>query len=222
MSRVHLTDKKILAAVCGVLLLAALWPVLKSLSPAMAIAEEDSPKIIAASTERTGYLATEYTNGYYLAAGTGGRLNKILPDKHVETLAVPTSESLTDIWTDGVSVLVCGKNGTLLLGDEACNFTKCNVGISSDIFGVTCFNGKRELFLYPKTEQRGRSRSCRRTGTLFPLPQTAVSLWRLPPKAIFSSAMTGKAGSMTTSIKHMRDITKPAVFQRFTVWAIPS
>ena len=134
MSRVHLTDKKILAAVCGVLLLAALWPVLKSLSPAMAIAEE-------ASTERTGYLATEYTNGYYLAAGTGGRLNKILPDKHVETLAVPTSESLTDIWTDGVSVLVCGKNGTLLLGDEACNFTKCNVGISSDIFGVTCFNG---------------------------------------------------------------------------------
>ncbi len=141
MARVNYAKRKIFAAVCGALLLAVLCLISKDLFPAKAIADKDNPKIIAGKTESDGYRAATYNNGYYLATGTGGRLDKILPDKHVEALKVPTSESLTDIWTDGVSTLVCGKNATLLFSADNCNFTKCKVDIRSDIFGVTCFSG---------------------------------------------------------------------------------
>ena len=89
-----------------------------------------------------GYLAAEYDNRSFLAAGTDGRLDRISVDGVRENIPIPVSDTLTDIWSNGDMTLVSGVNGTILYSADGKTFEKAKTGTKNVIFSVTSFSGK--------------------------------------------------------------------------------
>jgi len=142
MTRFNFMSGKAKALVCGCLIFFTIGLPLKSIFPTFSASAGSDQAAFANETVLPGYRSAAYANGCFLVVGTNGRLDKISPDKKVEKLSSPASETnLTDIWSDGEITLVTGENATILYSSDYQQFYKCEIGINSDIFGLTYFNG---------------------------------------------------------------------------------
>lgn len=89
-----------------------------------------------------GYASVVSLGDGFLAAGTGGRLDKIRADGEVTPLEVPTKENLLDIFHQEGLTLVCGENGTLLYSREGQPFQQSFVKETGAISQLAAFQGR--------------------------------------------------------------------------------
>ena len=89
-----------------------------------------------------GYFAAEYLGDAFLAAGAGGRIDRISKGGQAGRLEVPTGENLLDVfYQDGIA-LVCGENGTLLYSTDGQTFERAKVKEKGDIRQIAAFGGR--------------------------------------------------------------------------------
>lgn len=130
---------KRMTLVCSTLLLAAIVLVPIRLLSLSSLAANGQQTVSKSSVQ--GYRAAAYFNGYFFAAGDGGRLDRISTDNQVETLPTPTTENLTAVLVSEDAALACGEKGTLLYSEDGIKFGKCRTGTHYDLYGLTFFNG---------------------------------------------------------------------------------
>jgi rhodanese-related sulfurtransferase len=92
--------------------------------------------------ETQGYLSIDYDGTGFIAAGTGGRLDKISADKQVTPIAVTTKNDLLKVFHANGTTLVGGAGGIILYSTDSTNFSAIETGISSAIYDIAYFNGK--------------------------------------------------------------------------------
>jgi len=120
---------------------AALCALLLALVPRPAAARSGKTTAAAASAASgayAGYTAAAYTDGGFLAAGTGGRVDRVADGKTV-SLKSGVSADLAGIWTDGSGALLCGAGGTVL--EYAGGGLRTLRSGGGDLTGITKFGG---------------------------------------------------------------------------------
>ena len=96
----------------------------------------------AAANLSGGYFAAEYLGDAFLAAGAGGRIDRISKGGQAVRLEVPTEENLLDVfYQDGIA-LVCGENGTLLYSTDGQTFERAKAKEKGDIRQIAAFGGR--------------------------------------------------------------------------------
>ena len=97
--------------------------------------EEPTPK----DEGPAGYRAACCGEEAFLAVGTGGRIDRILPDKSLATLESGVTVALNGVaYADGRWVAV-GNGGTVLLAEGDGGFQKVDAGCGRDLLGVAAF-----------------------------------------------------------------------------------
>ncbi|WRS26178.1 rhodanese-like domain-containing protein [Oscillospiraceae bacterium MB08-C2-2] len=88
-----------------------------------------------------GYQCVLYDGASFLAAGTGGRLDRIDTQGQAHSIPVPTQEDLLQVLAHEGKILVGGTGGTLLYSTGKDSFTSADTGIASTIWGIAYFQG---------------------------------------------------------------------------------
>ncbi len=104
--------------------------------------QQEKPVIAQTAPDYVGYLDSATYGEYFLAVGTGGRMDRIDPNGVVTPLESGTAADLRGIWTDGKLCLICTADGVVLSSSDGSSFTAHVVIPDLALTGVTGFNGK--------------------------------------------------------------------------------
>ena len=88
-----------------------------------------------------GYRAVCDTGSTYMAVGTGGRIDRIKPDKTVTRVPAVTTACLNDVISFNGTDLIVGDGGVILLANSGSDFKSVKSGTKKALFGVTEFQG---------------------------------------------------------------------------------
>jgi phage shock protein E len=99
------------------------------------------PKDSSALAE--GYRAICDAGSTYIAVGTGGRIDKIKPDKTVTRVSSATKACLNDVISLNGTDIAVGDQGTILIAKDGGSFQSAKSGTKKSLFSVTSF---RESF----------------------------------------------------------------------------
>lgn len=105
--------------------------------------EPDVPEVSEPEEDgKEGYLSAAICGSDFIACGTGGRIDAISTDGQITSLDSGTTETLTNVFTEGSHVLVSGTNGTLLQSDDAgSSFRKLDVGTTGSLNAAVVYQG---------------------------------------------------------------------------------
>lgn len=93
------------------------------------------------SEVQEGYRAVCAGGTSYIAVGTGGRIDRIKPDKTVARLPAVTTDCLNGVISaNGIDVTV-GNGGVILFAKNGGDFKPAESGTNKSLYGVTAFNG---------------------------------------------------------------------------------
>jgi hypothetical protein len=88
-----------------------------------------------------GYRAViSYGNGF-LAAGSGGRIDRISTSGEITKTETFPGEAFNSLYSDEQTVIAAGDKGTLLISSDSGEFRKVLSGTGSDINSLTVFSG---------------------------------------------------------------------------------
>lgn len=86
-----------------------------------------------------GYRDVCFDGTSYIAVGTGGRIDRIMPDKTVISLSSPTDASLNGIISvNGINVAV-GEDGVILTSKADSKFNVVKSGVDTTLYDITLF-----------------------------------------------------------------------------------
>jgi len=88
-----------------------------------------------------GYRDVCFDGISYIAVGTGGRIDRIMPDKTVVSLSSPTRASLNGIiYVNGINVAV-GEDGIILVSKDGSEFNVVKSGVDAILYDIALFRG---------------------------------------------------------------------------------
>lgn len=119
----------------------AKWILLLLILPVLAGPAGCGPAAPVSPTEEgpAGYRAVCFTGEDFLAVGTGGRIDRIAPDRTMASLPCPVGATLNGVaWAGGRCVAV-GAEGTVLLSSGEEGFRQVDAGVDRDLLAVTDF-----------------------------------------------------------------------------------
>jgi len=107
--------------------------------------QTDKPNALPSASSRKasavpeGYRSVCFDGTAFVAVGTGGRIDRIAPDKTVAALLSATDACLNGVVSvNGIDVAV-GERGVILVAKTGGNFRAANSGTDSTLYGVTLF-----------------------------------------------------------------------------------
>jgi len=86
-----------------------------------------------------GYRDVCYDGTSYIAVGTNGRIDRIMPDKTVISISSPIDITLNGIiYVNGINIAV-GENGIILVSMDGSKFRTVNSGVDADLYDITLY-----------------------------------------------------------------------------------
>jgi len=94
-----------------------------------------------ASVFPEGYRDVCFDGTSYIAVGTGGRIDRIMPDKTVVSISSPIGSSLNGIISvNGINVAV-GEDGVILVSTDGSKFNAVKSGVDATLYDIALFRG---------------------------------------------------------------------------------
>lgn len=132
MSRKDLLSKRLSCFILAVLVLT----INSGCSSSQAMSAADTNK-----TQQQGYRAVYAEGDTYIAVGTGGRIDRIKPDKTVTRLPSGTKVCFNDVISANDTDVAVGDGGVILFSKNNGNFKPAKSGTKKSLSGVTAFQG---------------------------------------------------------------------------------
>ncbi len=88
-----------------------------------------------------GYRDVTFVEDYFIAVGTGGRIDRINKTGEIYPLNNDLKEDLNSVTTNGQVIIAAGVNGTIVVSTDKLTFRKIEIGTDMEIFSITSFNG---------------------------------------------------------------------------------
>ncbi len=156
-----MTCKNLLSKRLSCFILAVLFLVMNSGCSSHAVSAADTSKVLPppsssqaekagksllspskqASVVPEGYQAVCDAGTTYLAVGTGGRIDRIKPDKTVTRLPAATTACLNDVISNNGMDITVGDEGVILFAKDGGEFKPAESGTKKSLYGVTVFQG---------------------------------------------------------------------------------
>lgn len=87
-----------------------------------------------------GYRAVCDEGAAYIAVGTGGRIDRIKPDKTVTRLSSVTAACLNDVISSNDTEIAVGDGGVILFAKNSGNFKAAKSGTKKALYSITVFH----------------------------------------------------------------------------------
>jgi hypothetical protein len=117
-------------------------------APSAAIKEPDGqifPQAVNTPAKRTkseGYRSVIRVGDGFLAAGSGGRMDRLSASGEITKTEIFTNEAFNSLCSDEHSVIVAGDKGALWISRDSGKFRKVESGTGNNINSLTVFSGK--------------------------------------------------------------------------------